>query len=85
MQRDVEFEVESTDKSGGFIGTLWLKNENVAISLVREGYAFVHAFSADSLSWAKQIYDAEVCTIVFVHRLGLMHKCRLKPSKRNVT
>ncbi|KAG9316712.1 hypothetical protein JVU11DRAFT_2772 [Chiua virens] len=59
MQRDVEFEVESTDKSGGFIGALWLKNENAAISLVREGYAFVHAFSADGLSWAKQIYDAE--------------------------
>ncbi|KAI9571098.1 hypothetical protein HD554DRAFT_2239128 [Boletus coccyginus] len=59
MQRDVEFEVESTDKSGGFIGALWLKNENAAISLAREGYAFVHAFSADGLSWAKQIYDAE--------------------------
>jgi staphylococcal nuclease domain-containing protein 1 len=59
MQRDVEFEVETTDKSGGFIGALWLKNENAAISLVREGYAFVHAFSADGLSWAKQIYDAE--------------------------
>ncbi|KAH0827961.1 hypothetical protein J3R83DRAFT_3599 [Lanmaoa asiatica] len=65
MQRDVEFEVESADKSGGFIGTLWLKNENAAISLLREGYAFVHAFSADGLSWAKQIYDAEVCNIVW--------------------
>ncbi|KAF8557589.1 hypothetical protein OG21DRAFT_1475362 [Imleria badia] len=59
MQRDVEFEVESADKSGGFIGALWLKNENAAVSLAREGYAFVHAFSADGLSWAKQIYDAE--------------------------
>lgn len=66
MQRDVEFEVELADKSGGFIGALWLKNENVAISLAREGYAFVHAFSADGLSWAKQIYDAEVCNIVFL-------------------
>lgn len=65
MQRDVEFEVESTDKSGGFIGALWLKNENAAVSLAREGYAFVHAFSADGLSWAKQIYDAEVCTVIF--------------------
>ncbi|KIJ18624.1 hypothetical protein PAXINDRAFT_161466 [Paxillus involutus ATCC 200175] len=59
MQRDVEFEVESVDKSGGFIGALWLKNENAAVLLVREGYASVHAFSADSLSWARQLYDAE--------------------------
>ncbi|KIJ67884.1 hypothetical protein HYDPIDRAFT_25347 [Hydnomerulius pinastri MD-312] len=59
MQRDVEFEVETVDKSGGFIGALWLKNENAAVSLVREGYASVHAFSADSLSWARQLYDAE--------------------------
>ncbi|KAF9227259.1 hypothetical protein BS17DRAFT_878228 [Gyrodon lividus] len=59
MQRDVEFEVDSVDKSGGFIGALWLKNENAAVSLVREGYAPVHAFSADSLPWARQLYDAE--------------------------
>lgn len=72
MQRDVEFEVESADKSGGFIGALWLKSENAAISLVREGYAFVHAFSAEGLSWAKQIYDAEVCAVVSVYQLMLM-------------
>lgn len=76
MQRDVEFEVESADKSGGFIGTLWLKNENAAITLAREGYAFVHAFSADGLSWAKQLYDAEVCSIVvFFYRLSLTQVC----------
>lgn len=75
MQRDIEFEVESTDKSGGFIGTLWLKNENAAISLLREGYAFVHAFSADGLSWAKQIYEAEVCIIVSLCPLTLIHEC----------
>jgi len=61
MQRDVDFEVDSIDKSGGFIGALYLnKSENVAISLVKEGLATVHAFSADSLSWAQQLYDAEV-------------------------
>ncbi|KAH7913925.1 hypothetical protein BJ138DRAFT_1215342 [Hygrophoropsis aurantiaca] len=59
MQRDVEFEVDTVDKSGGFIGSLWLKSENVAISLVKEGLASVHAFSAESLSWARQLYDAE--------------------------
>ena len=61
MQRDVEIEIETTDKSGGFIGALYLnKNENAAVALVSEGLATVHSFSADSLSWAKQLYDAEV-------------------------
>ena len=69
MQREVEFEVETTDKSGGFIGVLYLnKTENVAVELVRAGLATVHAFSADNLSWARQLYDAEVsiCTLLQV-------------------
>ncbi len=62
MQRDVEFEVEMIDKSGGFIGALYFnKNENAAVALVREGLATVHSFSADALAWARQLYDAEVC------------------------
>lgn len=61
MQRDVEIEVESVDKSGGFIGTLYLnKTENVALSLVKEGLATIHSFSAEGLSWLKQLQDAEV-------------------------
>lgn len=61
MQRDVEFEVETVDRSGGFIGALFLnKTENAAVALVKEGLASVHSFSADSLSWARQLYDAEV-------------------------
>ena len=61
MQRDVEIEVHDADKSGGFIGALYLnKTENAAITLVREGLATVHAYSADNLAWAKQLYDAEV-------------------------
>ncbi|KAF8633360.1 hypothetical protein AX17_004531 [Amanita inopinata Kibby_2008] len=60
MQRDVEFEVETTDKTGGFIGSLYLnKTENVAITLVKEGLATVHSYSADGLPWARQLYDAE--------------------------
>ncbi|KAF8806427.1 transcription factor [Phlegmacium glaucopus] len=60
MQRDVEFEVDSVDKSGGFIGSLYLnKTENVALTLVKEGLATVHSFSADGLSWARQLYDTE--------------------------
>ncbi|KAF9060106.1 transcription factor [Rhodocollybia butyracea] len=60
MQRDVEFEVDTVDKSGGFIGSLYLnKSENAAIVLVKEGLATVHSYSADGLSWSKQLYDAE--------------------------
>lgn len=61
MQREVEFEVEATDKSGGFIGALYLnKTENVAVELVRAGLATIHSFSADNFPWARQLYDAEV-------------------------
>ncbi|KAF8161178.1 hypothetical protein B0H34DRAFT_781782 [Crassisporium funariophilum] len=60
MQRDIEFEVDSIDKSGGFIGSLYMnKTENVALTLVKEGLATVHPFSAEGLSWARQLYDTE--------------------------
>lgn len=61
MQRDVEFEVDTIDKSGGFIGSLYVnKTENVALALVKEGLATIHTFSAESLPWARQLFDAEV-------------------------
>lgn len=64
MQRDVEVEFDTTDKSGGFIGTVYInKVENAAVTLVREGLATVHSFSAESLPWVKQLYDAEVSTM----------------------
>ncbi|KAF8070533.1 hypothetical protein FPV67DRAFT_1025672 [Lyophyllum atratum] len=59
MQRDVEFEVDTVDKSGGFIGSLYLNKENFATALVKEGLATVHGYSAEGLSWARQLYDAE--------------------------
>ncbi|KAK0504683.1 hypothetical protein EDD18DRAFT_308303 [Armillaria luteobubalina] len=60
MQRDVEFEVDTIDKSGGFIGSLYLnKTENAAVTLVKEGLATVHSFSAETLPWARHLYDAE--------------------------
>lgn len=62
MQRDVEIEIHDVDKSGGFIGALYLnKTENAAIAIAREGLATIHAYSADTLPWARQLYDAEVC------------------------
>jgi staphylococcal nuclease domain-containing protein 1 len=63
MQRDVDFEVDTVDKSGGFIGSLYLnKTENAAVSLVQEGLAAVHS-SANALPWARQLYDAEVSIV----------------------
>jgi len=60
MQRDVDIEIHDVDKSGGFIGALYLnKTENAAVTLAREGLATVHSYSADGLSWARQLYDAE--------------------------
>ncbi|KAI0051169.1 transcription factor [Auriscalpium vulgare] len=60
MQRDVEIEVDTVDKSGGFIGALYVnKTENAAVTLVTEGLATVHSFSADTLSWSRHLYDAE--------------------------
>lgn len=62
LQRDVDFEVEGIDKSGGFIGTLYAnKTDNVALSLLKEGLATVHDYSAEGLSWGKQLREAEVC------------------------
>lgn len=70
MQRDVEIEVDSVDKSGGFIGALFInKTENAAVTLLQEGLATVHSYSADGLPWAKQLYDAEVGSLPFHHRL----------------
>lgn len=61
LQRDVEVEFESTDKSGGFIGTMFVnKTENVAITIVKEGLASVHAYSAEGLSWFNLLVEAEV-------------------------
>ncbi|SPC67296.1 related to transcriptional coactivator p100 [Ustilago sp. UG-2017b] len=60
LQRDVEIEVFSTDKVGGFIGALYLnKTDNMAVSLVEGGLATVHGYSAESTPFYKQLLDAE--------------------------
>ena len=83
MQRDVEFEVESTDKSGGFIGALYVnKTENVALSLLKEGLATVHDYSAEGLSWARQLREAEVCLTIILGLLTVLaHVCDRKRRK----
>ncbi|KAK4561287.1 hypothetical protein LTR86_004604 [Recurvomyces mirabilis] len=59
MQRDVEIDVEDTDKQGGFIGQLYVNRENFAKLLVEEGFAQVHAYSAERSGNANELFAAE--------------------------
>ena len=59
MQRDVEIDVEDTDKQGGFIGTLHINRESFAKVLVEEGLASVHAYSAEKSGNANELFAAE--------------------------
>lgn len=83
MQRDVDIEIHDVDKSGGFIGALYLnKTENAALLLLKEGLASVHDYSADGLSYAKQLYDAEVrgqfslMLSLVIRILALLHRLK---------
>jgi staphylococcal nuclease domain-containing protein 1 len=59
MQRDVEIDVENTDKMGGFIGTLYINRDNFAKLLLEEGLASVHAYSAEQSGHATELRAAE--------------------------
>jgi staphylococcal nuclease domain-containing protein 1 len=59
MQRDVEIDVENTDKVGGFIGTMYVGRENFARTLVEDGLAEVHAYSAEQSGHANELFAAE--------------------------
>ncbi|KAL5338550.1 hypothetical protein BJX70DRAFT_366161 [Aspergillus crustosus] len=59
MQRDIEIDVETIDKVGGFIGTLYVNKENFTKILIEEGYATVHAYSAEQSGHATEYFAAE--------------------------
>ncbi|KAJ1820061.1 hypothetical protein LPJ56_001441, partial [Coemansia sp. RSA 2599] len=60
MQRNAEFEAEAVDKSGGFIGTLWLsKDQSLTEELLEEGLASIHGPSADKSPYSARLYAAE--------------------------
>lgn len=59
MQRDVEIDVETVDKAGGFIGTLYVNRENFTRVLLEEGLATVHAYSAEQSGHANEYFAAE--------------------------
>ena len=59
LQRDIEFDVETTDKTGGFIGCLYVGRENFAKLLLEEGLASVHGYSAEQSGNATELFAAE--------------------------
>lgn len=59
LQRDVEIDVEATDKIGGFIGTLYVNRENFAKLLLEEGLASVHRYSAEQSPHGAELFAAE--------------------------
>ncbi|KAI9205801.1 uncharacterized protein BJ171DRAFT_499628 [Polychytrium aggregatum] len=67
FQRDVQFQVESQDKVGGFIGSLFLttgsgaqaKTENVASLILEQGFARVHEYSAQQSPFGRELIEAE--------------------------
>lgn len=59
LQRDVEIDVEATDKIGAFIGTLYINRENFAKLLLEEGFASVHRYAAEQSEHGGELFAAE--------------------------
>lgn len=59
LQRDVEIDIETIDKVGGFIGSLYINKENFTKLLLEEGLATVHAYSAEQSGHATEYFAAE--------------------------
>ncbi|XP_038878676.1 ribonuclease TUDOR 1-like [Benincasa hispida] len=60
MQRDVEIEVETVDRTGTFLGSLWEARTNMAVVLVEAGLAKIQtSFSSDRIPDAHLLEQAE--------------------------
>ncbi|XP_024973253.1 ribonuclease TUDOR 1-like [Cynara cardunculus var. scolymus] len=60
MQRDVEIEVETVDRTGTFLGSLWESKTNVAITLLEAGLARLQtSFGTDRIPDAHLLAQAE--------------------------
>ncbi|GER54141.1 staphylococcal nuclease domain-containing protein, partial [Striga asiatica] len=59
MQRDVEIEVETVDRTGTFLGSVWENRTNVAIPLLEAGLAKIQSFSIDRVPEAHLLIQAE--------------------------
>ena len=58
LQRNVEVTVDSMDKGGNYMGTVWANHQNVALGLVENGLAATN-FAADRLPYASELFAAE--------------------------
>lgn len=59
MQRDVEIEVETVDRNGTFLGSLWESKTNMAAVLLEAGLARFQTFSADRIADSHLLAQAE--------------------------
>jgi staphylococcal nuclease domain-containing protein 1 len=63
FQRDVEVSIENCDKTGGFIGSIFVpvsgKMENFAVLLLKQGLSTIHEFSAQQSPYKNQLFEAE--------------------------
>ncbi|KAM3268886.1 ribonuclease TUDOR 1 [Capsicum chacoense] len=60
MQRDVEIEVETVDRTGTFIGTIWESRSNVAVTLLEAGLARLQtSFGTDRIAEVHLLMQAE--------------------------
>uniref|UniRef100_R7W5A3 Nuclease domain-containing protein 1 n=1 Tax=Aegilops tauschii TaxID=37682 RepID=R7W5A3_AEGTA len=59
LQRDVEIEVETVDRTGTFIGSLWESKTNVGSVLLESGLAKLSSFSLDRIPDAHVLTRAE--------------------------
>lgn len=60
LQHDVEIEVETVDKTGTFIGSLWENKINVGVVLLEAGLAKLHpSFAADRTAEGASLISAE--------------------------
>lgn len=58
-QRDVEIDVHNIDKVGGFIGEIYVNRESFAKTLVEDGLATVHEYSAEQSGNAAELFAAQ--------------------------
>ncbi|XP_074358856.1 ribonuclease TUDOR 1-like [Apium graveolens] len=60
MQRDVEIEVETVDRYGTFLGSLWVSESNVAVTLLEHGIVKLQtSFNTDKITNFHQLAHAE--------------------------
>jgi len=58
-QHDVEFDVITQDRSGTFIGNLWVNRKNLATTLLEEGYASILYGAVKDSEYASEYINAE--------------------------